>query len=275
MGTDEEGGNSLRRVRDRLRLVKTRARRFIDSRVARYKRRPSEEQVPREKEDDTQLSTSSSIHDESTIRSDSVQPEEDLPPTALYAQENHQKPMDVSDAEQIIGESEKILKLERDLSDCHHQIVGLQKRCEAQSRDLEISNSYLNAADKSSDTDVVRALHKLNAEVQQIATHMAECLAEDLAFTNVTTDLTKERMPAASRAVDYIGQVLVTSLGTATPEDLPMLLQIAFQAYLAFALCRTTSSWTCESGNNTFINEIYQRLREAGEVPNVRVPGFS
>ncbi|KAI9569171.1 hypothetical protein HD554DRAFT_2020913 [Boletus coccyginus] len=90
---------------------------------------------------------------------------------------------------------------------------------------------------------------------------MADCLAEDFEFKNVSTNATKEQTTAVQRASGTIGQVLVKSLGTKTPENIPMLLQIAFQAYLASALGQTASSWVFEPGHNAFINSIYQSLR--------------
>lgn len=179
------------------------------------------------------------------------------------------------DAERTTRESEQVEKLQRDLSESHHHIAELQKRCEAQSRDLENSNNFLNTADKSSDSDIIHALQRLNAEVQQNTTYMADCLAEDLEFSNVRTNLTKEEGLAVQRASDHIGQVLVTSFGTKTSEDIPMLLQIAFQAYLASALCQTASSWAFEPACNAFIHGIYQRLHRAGEKSDVEwVPSF-
>ena len=176
--------------------------------------------------------------------------------------------MDV-DAQQTTRESEEIEKLRRDLSESHSQIAELRKHCEALSRDLEGSNNFLNTADKSSDTDVIQAVQRLNAEVQQNTSYMAECLAEDFEFENVTTNPTQEQISAVQRASDHIGRILAGSLGTNRPEDIPMLLQIALQGYLASALCQVASSWSYEPGYNSFIHGIYQRLRRVGEKLNV------
>ena len=176
--------------------------------------------------------------------------------------------MDAKDAEQA---SREIQKLRRDLSESHSQIAELRNRCEAQSRDLEGSDGFLNTADKSSDSDVIRALQRLNAEVQQHTSYMADCLAEYFEFENVTTNPTQEQISAVQRTSDHIGRILAESLGTNKPEDIPMLLQIALQTYLASALCQTASSWAFEPGYNSFIHGIYQRLRRVGEKLNVRM----
>ena len=170
--------------------------------------------------------------------------------------------------EQTAREPEEIEKLRRDLSEYYSRIAELEKQLEAQSKDLETSNSFFNTADKSSDSDVIRALQRLNAEVQQDTTYMADCLAEDFEFENLTTDSPGERASAAQRASYRLGSILMNSLGTSTPEDIPLLLQIAFQAYFASVLSQAVSSWAYEPGSNTFIWKIYKKLRNVGEESN-------
>ena len=199
-----------------------------------------------------------------------IQREENLPRTPPYA-EGDQRDLKVTttrDTEQTAGESEEIEKL-------RYQIAELQKRCEAQSRDLENSNQFLNTADKSSDSDIIQALQRLNAEVQQNTTYMADCLSEDLEFDDDRTDVTEEQNLAVQRASGHIGSILVNALGTVTPEDIPMLLQVAFQAYLVSMFSQTASSWTFEPAYNAFIDGIYQRLRRVGEKPDLRARSCS
>jgi len=93
---------------------------------------------------------------------------------------------------------------------------------------------------------------------------MADCLAEDFEFENVTTNPTQEQTSAAQKASDRVGHVLAKSLGTNRPEDIPMLLQIALQAYLASALFQAASCWALEPEYNSFI----QRLRRV-EAPAI------
>ena len=173
------------------------------------------------------------------------------------------------DTEHVGTESEEIERLRRDLFESRSQVAELQKRCDAQSKDLEGSNNFFNAADKSSDSDIIRACQRLNAELQQNTTYMVDCLVENLEFQDVATNSTKERASAVHRILDPIGQILAESLATPdTRESIPMLLQIAFQAYLASVLSTAASSWTLEPGYNTFIYGIYQRLRSVGEEPS-------
>lgn len=217
-----------------------------------------------------------SLAHEHPRHSETVQPTKKEDPTAVVHAEGSQlKSADTEDAAQTGRQSEEIKKLRQDLSHSHSQIAELQKRCEAQSRDLESSNNFLNTADKSSDSDIIQALQRLNAEVQQNTTYMADCLADGFEFTNVTTGPTQEQILAVQRASGHLGLVLVKFLETKTPEDIPMSLQIAFQAYLASVLCDTASSWAFEPGQNAFMSGIYQRLRRVGEEPNACIVPYS
>ena len=254
-------------MRDKLRHSKTHTLRSISTAISRFKRAGKGSKVDEQivTASAPQLAFPSSVHDEPPHE------EKDVSRTVLpYPETNQWKSADV-DAERTARESEEIEKLRHDLSESHDKIAELRQRCEAQSRDLEGSNSFLDTADKSSDTDVIRALGRLNAEIQQNTSYMAECLAEDFEFENATTNQTQEQISAVQRASDHIGRILAESLGTNKPEDIPMWLQIALQGYLASALCQAASSWTFEPGYNSFIYGIYQRLRRVGEKQNVRM----
>ena len=241
------------------------ALRFINAAISRLTCRYSRVDEP---VSTIQLVLPTSVHDELPHLQTTQLEEKDTPTTILP--QAQRKSADAKDAEQTARESEVIEKLRRDLSESHSQIAELQKRCETQSSGLEGSNGFLNTADKSSDSDVIRALQKLNAELQQNTSYMAECLAEDFEFQNVTTN-PKEQISAEQRVSEHIGRILAKSLGTNKPEDIPMLLQIALQAYLASRLCQVASSWDFEPGYHAFIHGIYQRLRGVGEKPNVRM----
>ena len=82
---------------------------------------------------------------------------------------------------------------------------------------------------------------------------MADCLVQGFEFENPT----KERVDAVQRVSNCVGSVLGTSLGTGAPKDMPMLLQIAFQACLASALYRIASA--------NLNNDIDQNSSRAGE----------
>ena len=184
-------------------------------------------------------------------------------------EDDQHKLVDVKDAEHIRTESEDLERLRRDLAESRSQVAELQKRCEAQSKDLEGSNNSFNATEKYSDSDIICACRRLNAELQQNTLYMVDCLVENLEFQDVVTNLTKERVWAVHEVSDRIGRNLTESLVTPdTRESIPMMLQIALQAYLASALSIATSCWTSEPGYNAVIWKNYQRLRSVGEEPS-------
>ena len=239
--------------------------------ISRFKRRDFRVDEPIVTVSIIQLALHTSVHDELPPSQTTQREEKETFTIVLpHAESNQWKSADAKDAQQAARESEVIEKLRRDLSESHSQIAELRKRCEAQSSGPEGSNNFLNTADKSSDSDVIRALQRLNAELQQNTSYMAEYLVEYFEFQNVTTT-TKEQISAVQRISDHIGRNLAESLGTNKPEDTPMLLQIALQAYLASRLCQVASSWDFEPRHHAFIHGIYQRLRRAGEKPNVRM----
>jgi len=260
------------RVRDKIRRAKTQTVRSISAAIPRLKRRYPSANEPIVTANTAQLVPPTLVHDEPPHSRTTQRGEKDASTIALlHAEGKQRKSADIRDTEQIARESEEIEKLRRDLSESQSRIAELQKRCEAQSRDLEGSNSFFNTADKSSDSDIIRALQRLNAEIEQNATYMAECLAEDFEFENLTVDPTGEQTSAMQRASGRIGRTLAKSLRRNTLDDIPMLLQIALQAYLASVLRQAASSWAFEPGYNRFIHEIYRSLRSVGEELNARI----
>ena len=218
-----------------------------------------------------ELASPSSVHHKPPHSQTTQHEEKDTPATVLpYAENNKRNSADAKDAVQAARESEEIEKLLRNPSESHSEVTD-RMRCEAQSRALDGSNCFVNIADKSSESDIILALRRLNTELQQNACYMADCLAEDFEFKNVTTNPTKEQIAAVQRASGRIGRILAESLGNNKPEDIPMLLQITLQAYLASALHQAVSFWTFEPCYNEFIWGIYQRLRRVGEKLNVRI----
>ena len=160
-----------------------------------------------------------------------------------------------------------IAQLEQDLSASVFQNAELQGRYETLYRELEGARLFLNTADTFADTEVIQTLTKLNTELQHTSTLMAERVVDVFTLGAATSD--PEQQTMAERASESVGATLVQFLRTARHDDseLPLYLQIAFQAYLVHYICWIVSSWTLDKGCSTFINEIYQRLREAGETP--------
>lgn len=157
------------------------------------------------------------------------------------------------------------------------QTIEIQRRYEEQSRELETvlaerqsqldtaQHFVVTTADTHADATIIQMLQKLNAEVQQNTTFMAEYMLEGFRVRGRGTRLTEEQVSAMQRVSESIGQTLVGCLGRKERDNVALYLPIAFQAYLTYHLCGIISSWTIEKGYNKLIDEAYQRLQKSGE----------
>ena len=152
------------------------------------------------------------------------------------------------------------------------EVILMKKRYEEASKTLKAaladSQSQLRdvqrvvaTADMYADETLIHMLKKLNAEIQQNTTLMAESIAEQSQRV-VSRKVTKAVKENVSRS---IGQTLAECLTSMERDEAPLYLSIAFQAYFSYYLCQLIASWTIEEGNNDFINKIYEQLREAGK----------
>ena len=212
----------------------------------------------------TERTVPSSIRNE---HSHSRREGEQVSTTELDADNNGWKSVDTVVAGQTSTGPTEIERLQRDLSVALSRIAELQKRYEAQSKDLEVSNSFFNIADKSSDSDIIRALQRLNAEVQQNATYMADSLVQDFEFKSMATDTTEKWTSLVRRVSGHIGLVLANALRS-SPQEVLLFLQIALQVHLVTVLGQIASAWALDAGHNSFIDGIYQTLRGVGERSN-------
>ena len=121
---------------------------------------------------------------------------------------------------------------------------------------------FFTVADAYGNKIIIQMLQQLNENVQLITKNMAECLVEDIQAQ--TASLTEEQISATQRITECIGQILTGCLGKKERNDVALHLQIAFQAYLVYHLCRIISSWTTAKEHNDLINEIYKRLQKSG-----------
>ena len=183
----------------------------------------------------------------------------------LGAEIDRWKHADASKAEEIEIAREDIAKLQQELSTSMSQSVEVQRRYESLSRELEGARLFLNTADTFADSEIIQMLAKLNAELQHTSTFIAEHVVSVFKLDAMASE--PEQQTVVNRVSESIGSTLMQFLRTAMRDDseVPMYLQIAFQAYLTHHLCWIVSSWTLDKGRNAFINEIYQRLRETGK----------
>lgn len=139
---------------------------------------------------------------------------------------------------------------------------------EDRTSELKGAQSFLTTADTFSGAEVTSTLQRLNAEVLQSTAFMAESMVE-LFFHETTTRVSKtdEQLAACKRASGAIGGVIIHFLGTKKHKDDPILIQIAFQAYLTYHLRWITCAWIIggDENHNRFIDSIYQSVHEKGE----------
>ncbi|KAN0081721.1 hypothetical protein V8E55_009345 [Tylopilus felleus] len=136
---------------------------------------------------------------------------------------------------------------------------------EDRTSELKGAQSFLTTADAFSGAEVTSTLQRLNAEVLQSTAFMAESMVE-LFFHETTPQVSKtdEQLAACKRASAAIGGVVVHFLGTKKHRDDPILIQIAFQAYLTYRLRWIACSWIIggDENHNRFIDAIYQSVHE-------------
>lgn len=139
---------------------------------------------------------------------------------------------------------------------------------EDRTSELKGAQSFLTTADAFSGAEVTSTLQRLNAEVLQSTAFMAESMVEQFFLeTETQTSKTDEQIAACKRASAAIGDIIVHFLGTKKHKDDPILIQIAFQAYLTYRLCWIACAWIIggDENHNRFIDAIYKSVHEKGE----------
>ena len=164
--------------------------------------------------------------------------------------------------------TEELVVAQKDIEQLQTQI----ERYKEQSRDLKSQlddvQRFLATADTYSDKMIIQMLQKLDAEVQQNTTFMAECILGGLGPRATSTEPTGEQSSAGQMVSESIGQTLAGCLGSKSHDDLLLYLPIAFQAFLTYYLQSVISSWTIKKDCDEFINEMYERLQESGKKLN-------
>lgn len=107
--------------------------------------------------------------------------------------------------------------------------------------------SMFSASMMSSSNEVVSALRKLNSDIHQDATIMAESMAESFGFENGKVDGDEETAPFQQVGMT-IGAGLVHFLGTKKHSEDPILIQIAFQTYITRYFCWLSTTWIASGG---------------------------
>ncbi|KAG1734627.1 hypothetical protein EDB19DRAFT_2026436 [Suillus lakei] len=104
-----------------------------------------------------------------------------------------------------------------------------------------------SASMMSSSNEVVSALRKLNSDIHQDATIMAESMAESFGFEKGRVN-GNEETSIFQQVGTTIGAGLVHFLGTKSHSEDPILIQIAFQTYITRYLCWLSATWIASGG---------------------------
>ena len=147
---------------------------------------------------------------------------------------------------------------------CHSLKATLDQR----TSELQGVQRFLTTADTFSGSEVVNMLRKLNEEVQQSTTFMTEWVIENFVFETPRTDKAAAQSIERTRASEALGMKFMQLLGTKKHKDSPILLEMAFRAYLIYELYWVASQWSIveeEQSHKVYVDGIYQRIREAGE----------
>ncbi|KAG2073747.1 hypothetical protein BDR04DRAFT_1151872 [Suillus decipiens] len=99
----------------------------------------------------------------------------------------------------------------------------------------------------SSSNEVVSALRKLNSDIHQDATIMAESMTESFGFEKGRVN-GNEETALFQQVGTAIGAGLVHFLGTKSHSEDPILIQIAFQTYITRYLCWLSTTWIASGG---------------------------
>ena len=110
-------------------------------------------------------------------------------------------------------------------------------------------------------SDVTHALEMWNANAKQAASALAEDFVSYFQSGSVT-DATEQEVSAVQPVSDHVIPELVQSLATKSDQDIIVVLRIAFEACLAFALYEAASFREFEHGPGASVD---QRLRAASE----------
>lgn len=143
---------------------------------------------------------------------------------------------------------------------------SLKAAFEQRTSELHGVERFLATADTHSGAEVVSTLRTLNAGMQQSITSMAEWMVDNLTFEVPRTDHLE--IMEQTRMSELLGFKFLHLLEAKMCTDNPILLEMALQAYLTYELYQVASQRTIAQEDQlhvTFIDGIYQRMREAGE----------
>ncbi|EIW80669.1 hypothetical protein CONPUDRAFT_82793 [Coniophora puteana RWD-64-598 SS2] len=174
------------------------------------------------------------------------------------------------------GQDAKALRDER--AHTKKQFDQVLSLLDVRSAELKGAQSFLSIADAATGTQVMDALRRLNGEVMQVAAFLAEATLEKFEFafggtskmlsgagdagSGGTAVSAEERTFATQRMGSILGAKMVEHLAGKNHGEEPILLQIAFQAYLARVLEWVVGAWLVGDPTlNSFLDTLYSQVK--------------
>jgi hypothetical protein len=130
--------------------------------------------------------------------------------------------------------------------------------------ELQGTQAFLNKADSIAGDDVIKMVERLNAEVFQTATFVADSF--EFQNRGANDEDSADILAASAVITEFLGDRMVHLLQSLNHADDPMLIQIALQT-TALAI----SEWFIESwyfedhDKDHFLQELYVKIHDGGE----------
>lgn len=151
-------------------------------------------------------------------------------------------------------------ELEREVEALRSELKNAKNLLQTRNDELLGVQSFLSTADKTSFTDVRRAVERLNAEVFQLAATLAD------SFTFSSARETQGKIQAGHRLKEVLGPRMLGLLKAVKHDEDPYCVQLALQACLASHAARLSTQWSASDQKEiNFMQSVYEKIRESGE----------
>lgn len=131
--------------------------------------------------------------------------------------------------------------------------------------ELKAARKYGSKEDRYAGAEVIEKVEKLNSDILQVAATMAEALDVDAEWENDRHPVDNAGGPNVELEA-IIGRDLTRLLRTSENQDLNILLQMAFQASMAYHAMSITSSWCYKpSQEEELFYESYKNMQKEGD----------
>jgi hypothetical protein len=130
--------------------------------------------------------------------------------------------------------------------------------------ELQGTQAFLNKADSIAGDDVIKMVERLNAEVFQTATFVAESF--EFQNRGASDGESAEILAARGMITEFLGDRMVHLLRSFNHADDPMLIQTALQTTALAISERVIESWYFEDQDkDDFLQELYLTIHDSGQ----------